>query len=88
MLRITKMHKNGAKVVLKLEGKIADQWAALLEGECRSLLRHHKKLYLDVAGVDYIDDGGMEVIQNLPNHVRISNAPGFIRELLRTGGRP
>lgn len=87
MLRITKMQKHRARVVLKLEGKIVNQWSALLEGECRSLLRQHKALSLDVGGVDYVDKSGLEVIQNLPDSVRISNAPGFIREMLRAGGR-
>jgi anti-anti-sigma regulatory factor len=88
MLRITKERENGKGVTLKLEGKIANQWAALLEGECRLLLRQNKVLALDVAGVDYIDESGLEVIRNLPDQVRISKAPGFIKEILRAGGRP
>ncbi|MBI5855607.1 MAG: hypothetical protein HZB35_10350 [Nitrospirae bacterium] len=86
MLRITKMRENGTKVVLKLEGKISDQWAALLEGECLSLLRHDKQVQLDFSGVSFVDQGGLEVVHNLSDRVRIVNAPGFIMELLRTGG--
>jgi anti-anti-sigma regulatory factor len=86
MLRITKEQENGSGVTLKLEGKITDQWAALLEGECRLLLRHDKQLQLDFAGVTYVDEGGLDVLHSLPSRVRIVNAPGFIAELLRTGG--
>jgi hypothetical protein len=40
MLKITTMEDDGTMVVLKLEGKVTEQWAALLDGECRAFLRH------------------------------------------------
>ncbi len=84
MLRITKVENNGAPVTLKLEGKVSDQWAALLDGECRSLLRHRKEVRLDFSAVDFMDAGGVEVVKSLPRqHIRIVNAPGFIEELLK-----
>lgn len=87
MLRITKVENNGAPVTLKLEGKVSDQWVALLEGECRMLLRHRKDVRLDFADVSYMDAQGVEVMKSLPRHqVRIINAPTFIQELLREGG--
>lgn len=88
MLRISQTASNGSHVTLKLEGRIADQWAALLEGECRALLRHDKHVQLDFSDVDFIDESGIEVVRNfLHNHVAIINAPGFIEELLQIGGR-
>lgn len=84
MLRITKIENNGAPVTLKLEGKVSDQWAALLEGECRTLLRHKKDILLDFSHVSYIDAGGIEVVKSLPRqHIRIVNVPRFIEELLK-----
>ncbi|GIW54694.1 MAG: hypothetical protein KatS3mg082_1098 [Nitrospiraceae bacterium] len=35
MLKITETETNGSRVLLKLEGKITAQWAALLDQECR-----------------------------------------------------
>ena len=88
MLRITKFQENGSSVILKLEGKVADQWAALLEGECRTLLRHRKLVELDFSGVDFIDQSGVEVLRSLPHkQVKFLNAPGYIEELLGEGGR-
>jgi anti-anti-sigma regulatory factor len=84
MLRITKVENNGAPVTLKLEGKVSDQWAALLDGECRSLLSHRKEVCLDLSGVNFMDAGGVKVVKSLPRQqVRIVNAPGFIEELLK-----
>lgn len=88
MLRITKVHENGISVTLKLEGKIAEQWATLLDGECRMFLRHRKAVQLECSRVDFVDDSGVEVLKNLPRkHVTITKAPAYMKELLRTGGR-
>jgi anti-anti-sigma regulatory factor len=88
MLKITMMEENGTTVVLKLEGKVTEQWAALLDSECRAFLRNHKTLVLDCAGVNFLDARGVDVLKNLPsNEVTLIGAPGFVTELLHTGGR-
>lgn len=88
MLKITKLEENGTTVVLKLEGKITEQWAVLLDGECRAFLQTHKTLLLDCAGVNFLDGRGIDVLKNLPmNEVTIIGAPEFVTELLRTGGQ-
>ena len=75
-------------VTLKLEGKITAEWAALLDGECRSLLREEKTVHLDCAHVDFIDARGVEVLNNLPRmRVTLMSAPGFLTELLEIGAR-
>lgn len=88
MLKITKVEENGTTVVLKLEGKVTEQWAALLDGECRAFLRNQKMLLLDCAGVNFLDARGVDVLRNLPRHeVTLIGAPGFVTELLQTGGQ-
>lgn len=84
MLRITKIEDNGAPVTLKLEGKVSDQWAALLNEECRALLDRRNDLRLDFAGVTFMDADGVEVVKGLSRRrITIVNAPSIIRELLR-----
>jgi anti-anti-sigma regulatory factor len=88
MLKITRVEENGTTVVLKLEGKITEQWAVLLDGECRAFLRNQKTLLLDCAGVQFLDAQGVNVLRNLPlKQVTIIGAPGIMTELLRTGGQ-
>lgn len=88
MLKITKIQESGKEVLLKLEGKITAQWAALLDGECRTILRQNKVVYLDCSNVDFIDARGVEVLNNLPRtHVTLMSAPGFVTELLQIGGQ-
>ena len=89
MLKITKVQESGTDVLLKLQGKITEQWASLLDGECRSFLRRRKLVYLDCSQVDFIDQRGVDVVKNLPRPgVTLMSAPGFVTELLQIGGRP
>jgi ABC-type transporter Mla MlaB component len=88
MLKITKIQESRRDVLIKLEGKITDQWAVLLDGECRSYLRQKKAVHLDCSHIDFIDARGIEVLNNLPRtHVNLMSAPGFITELLQVGGQ-
>ena len=88
MLKITKIQESGSDVLLKLEGKITAEWATLLDGECRSLLRQEKTVHLDCAHVDFIDARGVEVLNNLPRmHVALMSAPGFVTKLLEIGAQ-
>ena len=88
MLKITKIQESGGDVLLKLEGKITEQWAALLDGECRAYLREHKVVYLDCSPVDNLDGRGIEVLNALPqSDVILMSAPALMTELLHIGGR-
>ena len=87
MLKITKIQESRGEVLLKLEGKITAEWAVLLDGECRVLLREEKAVCLDCANVDFIDARGIEVLNNLPRErVTLMSAPGYVTELLQTEG--
>lgn len=89
MLKITKIHESQSDVLLKLEGKITAEWVALLDSECRSLLRQKKTVHLDCSHVDFIDASGVEVLKHLPQrHVTLICAPGFVTELLQIGDQP
>jgi ABC-type transporter Mla MlaB component len=86
MLKITKIQECGSDVLIKLEGKITDKWAALLDGECRSYLLQKKVVHLDCSHVDFIDARGIEVLNNFPRiQVNLMSAPGFVTELLQIG---
>lgn len=88
MLKITKIQESGRDVLLKLEGKITEQWAALLDGECRAYLRKNKAVFLDCSHVDYIDGRGVEVLNTFPHaQVTVMSAPALVTELLHIGGR-
>ncbi|MDC8451006.1 MAG: hypothetical protein LV473_22030 [Nitrospira sp.] len=88
MLKITKIQESGCDALLKLEGKITEQWAALLDRECRAYLRRRKAVFLDCSNVEYIDARGTKVLKALPHpHVTLVSTPTFMTELLQIGGR-
>jgi anti-anti-sigma regulatory factor len=88
MLRITKLHENGTKIVLKLEGKITDEWATLLDEECQAALRSRNRVELDCAAVNFLDEKGIEVLKNLSlKRVTFIGTPDYVTEMLQTGGR-
>jgi anti-anti-sigma regulatory factor len=87
MSKITKIQESRSDVLLKLEGKITEQWAALLDGECRSYLRKKKAVHLDCSNVEYIDARGVEVVNNLSRkQVTLMSVPAIVTELLQIGG--
>ena len=87
MLRITKIQERAHDVLLKLEGKVMNQWAALLDGECRLILRQKKNVFLECSRLDYVDSRGVEVFNNFPRkQVTLMSAPRFVVELLHVGG--
>jgi anti-anti-sigma regulatory factor len=87
MLKITTTQDNPHSVCLVLEGKVADQWAALLDGVCRAHLREHKHVQLDCANVDFVDASGVDVLKNFPRRqVKLLRVPAFINQLLHHGG--
>ena len=88
MLKITNVQENGMDVLLRLEGKITEQWAALLDGECRSFIRQKKTVFLDCSNVTFVDGKGVEVLRRFPRtQVTLISAPGYVTELLQIGGR-
>ena len=88
MLKITKIQESRSDVLLKLDGKITEQWATLLDEECRVFLREKKAVYLDCANVDFIDASGVDVLNGLPRtQVTLMSAPGYVTELLQIGGQ-
>jgi ABC-type transporter Mla MlaB component len=84
MLKITKTQESASEVHLMLEGNVADQWAALLDGICRSHLRAHRAVQLDCMHVDFVDVAGIEVLKNFPREqVTLLHVPGLVTQLLQ-----
>jgi anti-anti-sigma regulatory factor len=86
MLRISQIQESETEVLLQLDGKIAAQWAALLEGVCRGYLRQNKSVQLQCAHVTFIDARGVDVLNGLPrDRVTVSDIPALMDHLLRMG---
>jgi anti-anti-sigma regulatory factor len=86
-LRITRKTGSRSRAKLVLEGKVAAEWAALLERECSALLRSRRAVSLDLAGVDFVDRAGVRTLRRLSRTgVEIRCRPGPVASVLEGEG--
>jgi len=87
MLRITREEGSGSRAVLRLEGRVVAEWAALLEHECFGVLRSRDAVSLDLAGVNFVDRTGMEALKRLSRAgVEIRGRSGPVASVLEVEG--
>ena len=88
-LRITRKKTPRSRAMLVLEGKVAAEWAALLERECSGLLRSRPALSLDLSGVTFVDRAGVRTLRRLSRKgVGIVCSPGPVASVLEGEGIP
>jgi ABC-type transporter Mla MlaB component len=64
-LRITREKGSGSRALLRLEGRLVAECAALLKRECFGVLRSRGAVSLDLAGVNFVDRAGVEALARL-----------------------
>jgi STAS domain len=62
-LRITREEGSRSRALLRLEGSVVAECAALLERECLSVLRSGGAVSLDLVGVNFVDRAGVEALE-------------------------
>lgn len=88
-LRITRAKDSRSRTTLKLEGRLAAEWVALLERECSRLLRSRATVILDFSSVTYIDRAGAQALVRLTRRgVVIRCRPGAVASVLEGEGIP
>jgi len=86
-LRITRKKGSRSRATLVLEGKVAAEWAVLLERECSDLLRSRLAVSLDLAGVTFVDRAGVQTLGRLSRAgVEIRCRPGPVASVLEGEG--
>ncbi len=87
MLRITRIVDVPARITLKVEGRVVDEWTALLGAECDRLLVEGAILVLDFSEVKYVDLPGIEMLQKVQARgATIRGCSEVIRDLLGGSG--
>jgi anti-anti-sigma regulatory factor len=84
MLRLTRTTRFPHEVVLVVEGQIVAEWVGLLEEECLDLLRTDQRVFLDLAGVSYLDQRAVRLLRDLATRsVALLNCPPLVDDLVR-----
>jgi anti-anti-sigma regulatory factor len=65
MLRITREDTKWGAITLKVEGRLAQDLAGLLEQECSILRPFSDGLTLDLSGVTFVDRSGVQALKRL-----------------------
>lgn len=83
MIRISNIAADGARPVLRVEGRIVGPWVDLLEATCRGLgdlgLRGQ---VLDLSGVTFASPSGLTLLRRLEAEgVAFRGCPGYLRDL-------
>ena len=86
-LRITREEGSRSPALLRLEGSVVAECAALLEHECLGVLRSGEAVSLDLAGVTFVDRAGVEALERLSRAgVEIRCRPGPVASVLEGEG--
>jgi anti-anti-sigma regulatory factor len=87
VLRITHVEPRAHGVTLKLEGRLVDLWAALLEAECTAAFASSGSVTLDLSGVTVIDRAGIGALSRLDRAgVAIRGCSDLIASILSAEG--
>lgn len=89
VLRITRQGRSGRRTVLRLEGRVVADWAALLEHECLAILRGGAGVRLDLTSVGFVDRAGLDALARLSRTgVGIHGRRGPLASVLEAQGIP
>ena len=84
MLKITSTVLSPHEIALRLDGRVAGQWVALLRDSAESALAEGVKLTIDLQNISYIDCEGIAVLRGLIDRgVDPINAPLFVVEQIK-----
>jgi anti-anti-sigma regulatory factor len=86
MLRITNKTA-GRKALLVLEGRVGGEWVQVLNEECAAHIQNGRALSLDLSGLTFVDQDGIELLRQLDRlNVQFIQCPAFITTLCTTKG--
>ncbi len=84
MLKITRDVLSSRETTLRLDGRVAAQWVALLRESAESELAEGLKLTIDLKNISFIDCEGIVLLKSLmARGVDPVNAPLFVNEQIK-----
>lgn len=86
MFRLTRMAENNESITLKVEGRIVEPWVRELKRECDSSLKERDLVILDLSGVNFIDETGIQNFKRMiGNRIKLVGCSPFLSKLLNEG---
>ncbi|NUM53080.1 MAG: hypothetical protein HUU46_05500 [Candidatus Hydrogenedentes bacterium] len=89
MLRITLDDSDWDGIPLVVEGKLVGESVAELDRLTALILREGKPLRMDLAGVSFMDDAGVQLVKRLQTlGTQVNNSSMYIGSLIRESKSP
>jgi anti-anti-sigma regulatory factor len=83
VLRVTRYSENSARILLKVEGRVAEDWVGVLKMAIDAELRSPALVELDFTDVDYIDAAGVRMLHDtFGDNLPIAHCPEWVRTQL------
>jgi hypothetical protein len=82
MLRVTTRTTGPGAPLLEVEGKLRDEWVAVLERACATALESHGRVVLDLTHLRGVGPDGVSMLRGLPPRVELINCTLLLQELL------
>ena len=84
MFKITKTKEDENTINLRMDGKLVEEWLTEFEKLYLKIKNEdYKRIIIDLSGVSFIDDNGIEFIEKIMDHrIDIINCSPFIESLL------
>jgi ABC-type transporter Mla MlaB component len=83
VLKISEMSRSDSAITFKLEGKVLAPWVDELRRVCTEPALALRQIHLDLDGVTFLDDAGVELMRELIRQgITIARCSGFIAVLL------
>jgi anti-anti-sigma regulatory factor len=84
MFRITRIAEDESSVTLRVEGRLVGRWIDELEHECERCMVDRRRVSLDLSGVTFVDDHGIEALRSMGgHHVEVIQCSLFLSGLLK-----
>lgn len=84
MFRITRIADDETSVTLRVEGRLVGRWIDELETECERHRADRRRVKLDLSGVTFVDDRGIEALRSMAgHHVEVVQCSLFLSGLLK-----
>jgi anti-anti-sigma regulatory factor len=84
MFRITRIADDETSVTLRVEGRLVGRWIDELESECERCMVVRRRVNLDLSGVTFVDDRGIEALRSMGgDRVELIRCSLFLSGLLK-----